>query len=446
MKLSDVYSVTGGVLSGDAEFKRVCYDSRKAAPGDLFVCLRGERTDGHRYIGNAFESGCAAVLCEKVPDISVPYLVVPDSLKAMQQYATERVRELGIRTVAVTGSVGKTTTKEFIYSVLSSSLPVFAAKGNLNSDIGLPAVMIGIEETYKYFVAEMGMSNFGEISLLSKIARPDVAVITNIGYCHLEFLKTRENILKAKLEITDGMTEDGILILNGDDEYLRTVKNVRQRVIRYGIDDPECSFRAINIREDGKTVIDIVTPSGIIKDVCVPAEGRHNIYNVLAAVAVGDIYSLSESDIRIGLESFSASPMRQHIFEHKGITVIEDCYNASPTSMLAAFSVLRRYGKRKIAVLGDMLELGENSSLYHEQTGKALEGIDILIVQGEHSADIIRGAEQCGIRPECCFTAEDTDDAFRILTNVILTGDAVLFKASRGMAFERIVNRFTGEF
>jgi len=445
MKLSDIKRVAGGeIINSDAEFCGAAYDSRNVKKGNLFVCLKGERADGHDYFDSAFASGASCTMCEKRINTDKPYILVEDSLKAFQSAATEYKSALGVLTAAVTGSVGKTTTKEFLSAVLSEKFKVHKTEGNKNSNIGLPATILDMPSDSTAAVFEMGMSNFGEISLLSEIARPDIAVITNIGYCHIEFLGSRENILKAKLEIVDGMSENGTLILNADDEYLCKVdKNtVKQKLLFVGIGNPKAEYSAEDILfTENNTRFLAVTPNGNF-EVSIPTEGIHNVYNALSAIAVGQTAKMTNGEIASGLLNFKNAPLRQNIYETNGMTVIEDCYNASPTSVSAAIKILLSKQGRKIAVLGDMLELGSESEKLHEMTGRELAGVDVLVAFGNFRESYIKGAETVGVHEKNCYSCRNTVEAAETLCDIAKKGDVILFKASRGMQAEDIIKKF----
>lgn len=434
-----MHLVTGGTLCGDCDFQNFAIDSRAVGKGDVFICIRGERVDGHDYVRSAAENGAGGFLCAKDIDTDLPYLKVGDPVTALQQYAAWHRGNMNALVVAVTGSVGKTTTKEFIYAALGSRLRTHKTQGNKNSETGVPLTLLGITPEHEAAVVEMGMSGFGQIHELSLITAPDIAVITNIGYSHIEYLGSRENIMKAKLEILDGLKPGGTLLINGDDEMLKTMPSVDFRVLRYGIGDGGCDYTARDIRQhDGNTEFVAVTPNGET-DVFIPTEGIHNVYNALAAVAVADIAGINADDAAQGLKNFRNAPLRQNIYEHDGVTIIEDCYNASPSSMTSAFEILHARKGRKIAVLGDMLELGAQAVQLHRQVGQEMKGIDILIAFGSHASDYIRGAEEAGVK---CFSCKTTSEAAGVLCDIACDGDIVLFKASRSMNAEKIIKEF----
>ena len=450
MNFEQIARVCGGKLmnsqmAASAEPVKFVTDSRDAKEGCIFVCIKGERVDGHNYISDAEKNGACGFLCEKELDTKLPYVVVPSSVKALGDFASNYRNKLNMKTVAVTGSVGKTTTKEFIYCVLSEGFKAFKTEGNKNSEIGLPLTLMSIPEECEASVLEMGMSNFGEIDVLTKIARPDVAVITNIGFSHIEYLKTQENIMKAKLEILNGLSPDGTLILNGDDALLKNQKDVWPKTVFYGIGNKECEFFAQDILFDnGSTTFLAVTPSGNI-NVRIPTEGLHNVYNALAAIAVGHVLGIEPKDAAAGFANYKNAPLRQDVYEKNGYTIIEDCYNASPASMQSALELLRFKNGRKIAVLGDMLELGSLAQELHKQVGTCLHGIDLLVVYGNHNDDYACGAVSSGMKEENIFKCENTSEVAEVLSRIAKKGDVLLFKASRGMRAEDALKLFLEE-
>ena len=447
MKFEQIAEVCGGkLMNADAAVNskpvKFVTDSREAKEGCIFVCIKGERVDGHNYISGAEANGACGFLCEKELDTKLPYVIVPSSVKALGDFASDYRNGLNMKTVAVTGSVGKTTTKEFIYCVLSQGFKAFKTEGNKNSEIGLPLTMLSIPQDCEASVLEMGMSNFGEIDVLTKIARPDVAVITNIGFSHIEYLKTQENIMKAKLEILNGLNPEGTLILNGDDNLLKTQKNVWKKTVFYGIGNTECEYRAQDILFDnGSTTFLAVTPARNV-NVKIPTEGLHNVYNALAAIAVGHIMGLDPKTAAEGFANYKNAPLRQDVYEKDGYTIIEDCYNASPASMQSALELLRFKNGRKIAVLGDMLELGTLAPELHKQVGTYLHGIDLLVVYGNHNDDYACGAVEAGMNEANIYKCGNTDEVAELLKNIAKKGDVMLFKASRGMKAEDALNKF----
>ncbi len=448
-----ILTFVGGEFNKDTPFSYVCTDSRETADGALFVALGGERVDGHDYIDAAISSGSGCVLCERIPQRSINSkyvaVVVEDSIKAVGELAKAYDRRLNHRKVAITGSVGKTTTKEFVAQVLSESFRVHKTEGNYNSNIGMPLSMLSMSNDTEVSVLEMGMSALGEIEYLSRIAEPDIAIVTNIGSSHMGHLGSRENIGRAKLEIVKGLKKGGVLLLNGDDDILRNYKNDDVNIVCVGIDS-ECDFRAVNITETlNKTTFDILTPTGTVSNVVIPTVGKHNVYAALFAFAVGVRMNLDCGAILRGLRAFRPVGMRQNIYELGGITVIEDCYNASPESMRAAISVLRSVKQNKgvgrmTALLGDMYELGAHSERFHEKVGLdfAAAGGELLFTFGESADHIAGGAVLGGVEPESVYRNGNVRDAAlsgEMLLHSLRKGDTLLVKASRGAAAERVI-------
>lgn len=434
----------GKLIGGDpdAAVTSVCVDSRKVEPGSLFVAMPGERVDGHDYIEKAAAAGASCVISEKETAVDgCCVIVVDDSLKALQAAARGYRRSMDIHCVAVTGSVGKTTTKEFLYAVLSSGYHTLKTRGNLNSDSGMPLMAFELTKAHTAAVFEMGMNHKGEIAALTKVGRPDLAVITNIGVSHIEHLGSRHNILYAKLEIERGLAKNGVMILNGDDELLCSVDGkLRHKIVYFAIDNKKALYRAENICEGaGFTEFDAVTPAGTCR-ARINTVGRHNVLNAMAAVTVGLYSGISlEQSVRALLD-FENAAMRQNIYEYRGLTVFEDCYNASPDSMKAAFSTLANHKGRRVAVIADMLELGKFSQQMHEAVGGyAAGGCDILITYGEQSHHYRRAARQAGMPQADIHAAADAEDAGRILLGLVRRGDGVLFKGSRGLHTEKVL-------
>jgi UDP-N-acetylmuramoyl-tripeptide--D-alanyl-D-alanine ligase len=448
-----ILTFVGGEFNKDTPFSYVCTDSRETANGALFVALGGERVDGHDYIDAAISSGSGCVLCERIPntvlDKKYVAVVVEDSLKAVGELAKAYDRRLNHRKVAITGSVGKTTTKEFVASVLAESFRVHKTEGNYNSNIGMPLSMLSMSTDTEVSVLEMGMSAFGEIEYLSRIAEPDIAIVTNVGSSHMGHLGSRENIGKAKLEIVKGLKKGGTLLLNGDDDILRAYENPDFKAVYVGIDS-DCDFRAINIRHGiDKTTFDIKAGNRIIPNVVIPAVGKHNVYAALFAYAVGARMNIPDGMILRGLCGFKPVGMRQNIYELGKITVIEDCYNASPESMRAAIDVLhsvkQNKGKgRMVALLGNMYELGAQSEAFHEQVGMyfAEHGGEALYTFGDIADNIARGAVLGGLGNESIFINANVSDpalSGEMLLRTLREGDTLLVKASRGAAAERVI-------
>ena len=450
--MSDVAVYCGGELVGDGqrEFEYVCTDSREADEKTLFVATRGERVDGHSYIASAQGLGCTCFLCERVPegvcDGSV-FCVVDNSIDAFATLAQGYRKNNPIDTVAITGSVGKTTTKEMTSRVLNQGYNLYSTEGNYNSVIGMPMSMLEVEDECNAAVFEMGMSGFGEIHNMSVAASPRISLVTNIGSSHLEYLGTRENIAAAKLEIADGLREGGILLLNGDEPLLRGIAPKNNCKILYASVNSNGDFCAENIRfTTDSSIFDLRYEGGAVTDITVPAVGLHIVYDALFAASVGVLMNVSGEGIKAGLSRYVPGAFRQRIYGCRGMTFIADCYNAAPESVKGALDVLSRLeGKRKIAVLGDMKELGENSLALHREVGGlvAQKGIDILLTVGELASAMAEGAMACGMSEDNIYVELDggAEATVNTLRELLTESDAVLFKASRSMKFENIIER-----
>lgn len=449
ISLGFILNATGGRLSRECfniKISGVSTDSRSVAAGNLFIALRGDNFDGQDYIAAAFEKGAFAAVAERpVDNVCRPVIIVKDTRTALLRLAQSYRMIFGIPVVGVTGSVGKTSTKDAIYAVLSQKYITHKNEGNLNNEIGLPMSVFGLEKSHGAAIFEMGMSAFGEISRLSRVAAPEVGVITNIGVSHIGKLGSRENILKAKLEIIDGMKADGELILNGDDELLSGFVGEAQgrlpiKVTTYGLKSRGGVYADnITANETGSD-FDIHYDGGRVR-AHMPVPGEHNIYNALAAFCVGQKLHVEPQTAVAGLATYKPTGMRQKIQNLGGVTFIEDCYNASPDSMNAAFNVMRTVKKgRAIAVLADMLELGSESQAAHTLVGRAAaeSGVDLMLCCGSDAKYCCEGynAEKTG--GESCFF-EDRLLLPQALTDILREGDTVLFKGSRGMKLEEIV-------
>jgi len=444
----------GGEENRNMPFRSVCTDSREAEKDSLFVALGGARVDGHDYIGAALSLGNECVLCERIPDALTDRkyvaLVVNDTLRAVGELAKAYDRRINNRKVAITGSVGKTTTKEFVAAVLGENLRLHKTEGNYNSTIGMPLSLLTMRNDTQVSVLEMGMSNRGEIEYLSKIAEPDIAIVTNIGSSHMEYLGSRENICRAKLEIVKGLKADGLILLNGDEPLLRGREELDGRNCVYVGFSHDCQFRAQNVRFDmGKTIFDVCYNDKVVEGISIPTVGKHNVYAALFAYAAGINMGLSDEAVIRGLNNYKSVGMRQNIYEIGDITVIEDCYNASPESVRAAIDVLGEIVKQKkrgrmTAVLGDMYELGENSKSFHESVGIdfARKGGSALFTFGELADMIAGGAVLGGMNVENIYRNRNIrcpEISGEMLLHALLPGDTLLVKASRGAAAERIL-------
>lgn len=457
LKVEDILKATGGILicgPKDVNIDGISTDSRTVKEGELFVPLRGQNFDGHDFIWQALENGAAAIIISKDLAFDAPKSVikVDDTFVALQRIAEYYRNRFGrLRVVGVTGSTGKTTTKEMIYYVLSRKYNVLKTKGNYNNQIGLPLTILNLRPEHDVAVVEMGMSSFGEIRTLKNIAKPDIAVYTNIGVSHIEKLGSRENILKAKLEMIEEFTEDDYVVLNADDDMLlQASKNIHSHLITYGIDRGE--IKASDIKQEDKLYFNVKLPDehGSVLKVAINTYGRHNVYNALAAIAVGFILQLDPGDISAGLMDYKPEKMRLNVMEVNGLIIIDDAYNASPDSVKAAIDVLcdmRKNKSRILAILGDMKELGDYSYEAHRQIGEYVyqKGIDVLISVGKLAEHIADGALQCGMESEKIYKVKDNRSAIEVLKTIVKKGDVILVKGSRAMMMEEIINFLRGE-
>ncbi len=442
LSLNEIANGIGATATADTEITEVSIDSRTVGKGSLYIAIKGENFDGHDFCESAVNNGAAAVMCHKNVQIDCPVLLVDDTQNAFLALASFYRQKFNFPVVALTGSVGKTTTKEMIHAALSSVYNTLKTEGNLNNQIGVPRTLMRLDNTLQAAVVEMGMDNKGQISTLSKCALPDMAVITNIGVSHMENLGSREGILSAKLEILDGLKENAPVFLNGDDPYLMSAEIKDRPVIYYGIDNPRCRFKAENIVAKGTSTEFDVLFDDKCQHVEIPTIGKHNVYNAVAAFAVAYENNVSPEKAADGLLSYEPSGMRQRIIQKCGITFIEDCYNASPDSVRAAVNTLASLdNQRKIAVLGDMLELGSVSEDAHRDSGiqVAKKRLDAVFTYGEKSILTAKKSKEMGI--ENSFSFDSHSKLANALTEFIKPGDGVLFKASRGMKLENVIEQ-----
>ena len=438
----------GKLLNSSADFlvKGVSIDSRRITPGDMFIALKGESFDGHDFIGKAVESGAGVIVAERMPDeCRAPYILVEDTLKALQDISRYYRNKFQIPFIAVTGSSGKTTTKDMIASVLAQKFKVLKTEGNFNNAIGLPLTLLKLQYSHEIAVLEMGMNSAGEISLLSDIVRQDVGVISNVGTAHIEKLGSRENILKAKLEIFDYFDRNSTAVINGDNDMLESFNTDKYRVIRYGLQDGNDLY-AYDIREKAEEGIDFKVRFGDASEsFTVLLPGMHNVYNALSAIAVARLFGMTGQEIRMGLLEFKPSKMRMDIVNTtNGIKIINDAYNANPESMKAAVSVLQslKAGGRSICITGDMLELGEVSEKEHYDIGAyaAEAGVDAILAVGSYSDSVKRGAEASGMDSASVYAFPTKEEAALLLDKIVKPGDVVLVKGSSAMKMEYLVD------
>ncbi len=425
----------GGKLCSEGDFDaalgRLVIDSRAVRPGDLFCAYRGERADGHDYIAAAFDRGAACCLAERVPEGERrPILLVGSVQEALEQIAASYRQTLTLPVIGVTGSVGKTTTKEMIAAVLSQRLRVLKTEGNLNNQIGVPMTVSRLTREHEAAVIEMGISGFGEMRQLARIARPTAAVYTVIGSAHLEFLHDRDGVLRAKAEMLGEMDERAPVIVNGDDDKLRSLV-CRQEKICYGL-GPDCDVRAENIRllPDGLTACEIVAGDRRI-EAQIPAFGRHMVYAALAGAAVGLRFGLTDAEIAAGLAAYETVGRRAAVCDTGCLTLIDDCYNSNPDSARSGVDSLLQLPGRPVCIFGDMLELGERGPALHDELGRyAKEKGVLLLCSGPLSKETARSGGGIYYVNQEALIAD--------LPRQLRRGDAVLVKASRGARFEMV--------
>lgn len=447
LNIRDIISAVDGICIHEGlvnePIEVITTDSRSEVVNGLFVPLRGDRFDGHHFIEGVYKKGAIATLTmeDQVSDPHLWTIKVKDTREALLDLGRYYRNLFTLPVVGVTGSVGKTSTKEMIAAVLSGKWHVHKTEGNFNNEIGLPLTLFKMNTSHEAAVIEMGMNHFDEIHRLSLTAMPEVAVITNIGTSHIENLGSREGILKAKLEILDGLNPEGLLVVNGDNDLLGQMDEVSFKKVTYGLDRKNDYYAEMITNEGEYTTAKITTPQYTFH-IRIKALGEHMVYNTLAAIAVAQHLGLNEDEIQKGLKSYTPAKMRMHIETYDNqITVIDDTYNASPDSMEAALKVLKAYEKkrRKMAVLGDMFEMGEFAPELHKKVGTfaAEVGIDRIYAVGDLAKYIYEGAKEQGITPVWYYP---TKEAFvEAMETELQAGDTVLFKASRGMHFEEML-------
>ncbi len=437
---SQLYQANG---KEQTEIQGAVLDSRKVEEGFLFFATRGEKVDGHSFIPQVAQKGAALVICEEAPTVEIPYILVENSFDALKKVAAFYREQLTIPIIGVTGSVGKTSTKEMIATGLSTKFHVLKTQGNFNNEVGLPLTILSIRKEHQAAVVEMGINHFGEMHRLSQIAKPDICVITNIGQCHLENLIDRDGILRAKSEIFDFMSKDGFVVLNGDDDKLTTIEQVHGRKpYFFGIGPDGMTAKdafAVEIKSKGLFGSDFeMQLMGDDLEASVPLPGQHMVINALAAACVGRILGMTNEEILSGIASVEATGGRSNIIRLSDKTVIDDCYNANPVSMKSAIDLLMMANGKKTVILGDMFELGTQELKLHAEVGQyaAAAPVDHMIFIGEMAKQMQEGAEKMHTTSEYY-----TDKAafFAAHTPQDFVDDTVLVKASHGMHFEEIV-------
>ncbi|HEX3044051.1 MAG TPA: UDP-N-acetylmuramoyl-tripeptide--D-alanyl-D-alanine ligase [Bacillota bacterium] len=471
-KIHQLITATGGVLlQGNPEnsVSGITTDSRQIKPGELFLALRGEKFDGHDFIDTAIRNGATAIISAEAINLPEPIAVIqtPDTLDAYGAIARFHRERFPIPVIGITGSNGKTTTKDLTAAVLFQKFTTVRTEANFNNEIGLPATLLNITPETEVAIVEMGMRGLGQIRKLTEIARPNMAIITNVGLTHLELLGSQKNIAKAKAELVEALPADGVAILNGDDEYVRGMSSVtRARTVFFGLDHPDLDYRAeILAMDENGSRFQVITSArarmrspeknnlahtGATFSVTLPISGEHNVRNALAAIAIAMELGVSEILIQQGLSNPLISEKRLRLVTKNGYSVIDDTYNASPTSVKAALDVLalNQNGRRKMAVLGDMLELGPESPSIHREIGRyaAQIGVHQLYCYGELARDYLTGFQETiksgGLKGRHFMSKTNL---IQELKPTLQPGDIILIKGSRGMKMEEIVAALTDE-
>ena len=449
LTISELVSATNGRLVFGNESDciiDVVIDSRKANKDNVFVAVIGENLDGHKFMQSAYENGCKTFIKNasssiKLNSSDINLIEVEDTQIAVGNIAKYYKEKFDIPYIGVTGSVGKTTTRDMIYATVSSRFNTLKNEGNLNNHFGVPLTLFNLDESYECAVIEMGMSNFKEIEYLANIVKPKIGVISNIGLSHIENLGSQEGILEAKMEIATNFNESNTLVVNGDDKFLATLKekNLNYSLKTFGFNknnDIYCESYEMN--EEDLTFTCYI--DGKKEEIFIPTVGEHNIYNAMAAILVGKELNISLDDIKKGLKNFKATKMRLDIIKNNKMTIINDAYNASPDSMEAALKILGRYKNRKVAILGDMFEMGEHSEYGHRLVGKyAIDNTDLLVAIGKDAIFMCDEAKSLGFDESNIYYFNTKEEAIENIDSFIKEDDVILVKASRGMQLEKIV-------
>ncbi|MBO5348846.1 MAG: UDP-N-acetylmuramoyl-tripeptide--D-alanyl-D-alanine ligase [Clostridia bacterium] len=444
---------SGKIIMGDINKECIDFstDTRKIKQGDVYIGLKGEKFDGSQFYKQALQSGASACILQNIEidnETKENYkdrtiIIVEDTLKTLQKLAKYKRSKYNIPVIAITGSVGKTSTKDIIASVVATKYNVLKTEGNFNNHIGLPLTILRLKD-HDAMVVEMGMNNLGEISLLTDIAKPTIAVITNVGTAHIGNLGSRENILKAKLEILEGLSQDGTLIINNDNDMLHmwNEKNDIYKVLDFGIEN-NSKLMAKDIKINSTSSQYKIIDKNEEINIEVPIASKVFIYNSLSAICVGKTLNIEINKIIEGIKNFELSKNRMEVTTINKVTIINDCYNANFDSMKASIeSLAKMEGSRKIAILGDMLELGEFSQKLHSDIGKEIcnNNIDILITVGEESKNIAQNAIENGMNKNNIYVLNNNTEVINLITKIKQINDTILIKASNGMHFIEIVN------
>ena len=438
--LAEIAASCGGKYVGEEALKNTAItsverDSRAVKDGSLFLAIKGERVDGHDFIEKCYDSGALCAICEKAPENpKKPYILVDSTLNAVKDIAKAYREKFDIPVVGVSGSVGKTSTKEMLYAVLSQKFKTHKTQGNLNNELGVPLTILSMPEEAQAAVIEMGISDFGEMTRLARVAQPTICVLTIIGCCHLENLGDRDGVMKAKTEMFKYARDGAEFILNGDDDKLSTITDVSgKKPIFFGIDSKN-DYYAEDIENNGEGGVSCKLCFGDTKlDVTIPAIGTYMVSNALAAAAAGKLLGLSDEQIKKGVEAYKTVGSRANVINNGKIRIIDDCYNANPTSVKASLETLKNFNGRTVAVLGDMKELGTDELQLHFDTGAYAKqiGIDVVLCAGPLAKSLANGADGKWY--------ETKEELIKALPEIIKEGDTVLVKASHSMQFEKIV-------
>ncbi len=450
--VAELASSLGAPASGDAALTGVAVDSRKVRPGDLFVAIRGARVDGHDFAAGAAAAGARALLAERRPEdlhAGFPVVIVRDVVAALRRFASTLKRRMGFRLAAITGSAGKTTTKEFAAAILARRFAVAKTPGNQNSQIGFPMSIVNLPDdpAPEWLVGEMGLSEPGDLSTLSRAFQPDVAALLLIAPAHLQFFPSMEELANAKAEILEGLRPGGTFVANADDPRVAAIAARHHgRVLRFGRTAPaDVAARGVESHAGGSRFL-LVTPEGEAR-VDLPVPGPHQVANFLAAAAIGTAVGMTPSECAEAAPGLRAAEHRGELKTHaSGARIFDDAYNANPSSMRAALETLATLpGVRRIAVLGDMLELGADEERWHRETGAAAVGrADLLIAVGPRARELAAGAVAAGMPEDRVRRVDTAEEAAEALRPTLSEGDVVLFKASHGIGLDRAVALLMG--
>lgn len=451
LTIEELVTCTNGKVIKNNNISKINYiitDSREDGTDSLFIPLIGETHDGHKFLLQAYANNSRVFLIDEKHTMDkddVTIIQVKDTTKALGDIARYHKSKFNINTVAVTGSVGKTTTKNMIYAVLNNKLNVLKNEGNLNNEIGVPKTILNLNNSYDVLISEMGLSYKGDISYYASIAKPNIAVISNIGTAHIGNFSNQEGIFHAKMEVCENFTSDDILIINGDDKYLSTVKDTNPiyQVKTYGFNENN-DITCLGYEIDKDKIIFKAKISNKVEEFTIPSIAKHNIYNAMAAILVGLHLNLSISEIKEGLLKFQTEKGRLYVVELKNYLLIDDSYNASKDSMISSLDVLRNYNTRKVAILGDILEAGEYAHDLHYEVGKHLNDINLLVTVGENAKIIGQSAKEHNFQGKI-YNYNDVYELINNYKNILNKDDTILVKSSHGMLLYKFVEHLENE-